>query len=123
VGSPYLVGSKGALSIRFAKRWSDNDAEITLYAAELARWGPDASFVAFSPALRAMRPAQIYPSCLRRSPVEDGFVSMARPGGNITGFASGEFNIATSQLDLLKKPEPNLKPVAHAVRSDAAHGV
>ncbi len=51
VGSPYLVGSKGALSIRFAKRWSDNDAEITLCAAELARLGPDASFVAFSPAL------------------------------------------------------------------------
>jgi ABC-type uncharacterized transport system substrate-binding protein len=45
-------------------------------------------------------------------PVEEGVVSMARPDSNISGFASGEFGIATKQVDLLKKLEPNLKPVA-----------
>jgi len=62
---------------------------------------------------------------LRRSPITSKKVSSPwrRPGGNITGFASGEFGIATKQLDLLKKLEANLNPVAPAVRSDAAHGV
>jgi putative ABC transport system substrate-binding protein len=48
-----------------------------------------------------------------RDPVEQGFVSsFARPGGNITGFASGEFGAATKQLDLLTKLAPSVQRVA-----------
>jgi putative ABC transport system substrate-binding protein len=40
-------------------------------------------------------------------PVGQGFVSsLARPGGNITGFASREFGLATKTLELLKKVAP-----------------
>jgi putative ABC transport system substrate-binding protein len=46
-------------------------------------------------------------------PVAQGFVSsLAHPGGNITGFASIEFGIATKSLDLLKKVAPTLRRVA-----------
>jgi len=40
-------------------------------------------------------------------PVEDGFVaSVARPGGNITGFASSEHVMSTKWLDLLRELAP-----------------
>src|SRR5262249_40483080 len=46
-------------------------------------------------------------------PVEQGFVvSLARPGGNITGFAAYEFSIGGKWLDLLKQMVPGLMRVA-----------
>jgi putative ABC transport system substrate-binding protein len=46
-------------------------------------------------------------------PVSQGFVSsLAEPGGNITGFASDEFELSTKQLDLLKQVAPGLTRVA-----------
>jgi putative ABC transport system substrate-binding protein len=46
-------------------------------------------------------------------PVGQGFVSsLARPGGNITGFAEAEFGFATKMLDLLKKLAPSISRVA-----------
>jgi putative tryptophan/tyrosine transport system substrate-binding protein len=46
-------------------------------------------------------------------PVGQGFVSsLARPGGNITGFATVEFSVASKCLDLLKKLARTVERVA-----------
>jgi putative ABC transport system substrate-binding protein len=46
-------------------------------------------------------------------PVGSGFVpSLARPGGNITGFAQFEFTIAAKWLELLKQIAPQVSRVA-----------
>src|ERR1700693_3712223 len=83
----------------------------------LARLAPDAIFVVASRALQAMRRATSdIPIVFANvgDPVAQGFVaSLARPGGNITGFSSiGEFSVASKQLDLLKKLVPTLERVA-----------
>jgi putative ABC transport system substrate-binding protein len=102
--------------VRFEDREPNNDADLPAVATELARLAPDAIFVAFSPALRAMRRASAdIPIVFAQvgDPVEQGFVSsLAHPGGNITGFAAGEFGIHTKQLDLLKNLAPSLERVA-----------
>ena len=42
-------------------------------------------------------------------PVGAGFVdSLARPGGNVTGFMSYEFSIGGKWLELLKQIAPNV---------------
>jgi putative tryptophan/tyrosine transport system substrate-binding protein len=44
-------------------------------------------------------------------PVAGGFVkSMARPGGNVTGVALGEFSIGAKMLEVLKQVAPQLTP-------------
>ena len=46
-------------------------------------------------------------------PVGAGYVaSLARPGGNITGFAQFEYGMSGKWLELLKQIAPNLKRVA-----------
>jgi hypothetical protein len=49
-----VLGWIEGCNIRFAERSSDNDGEIALYAAELARLAPDAIFVTASEPLAAI---------------------------------------------------------------------
>jgi putative ABC transport system substrate-binding protein len=103
-------------NIRFEERWAENPELLPVYASELARLAPDAIFVSGSPSLRAMRQATsdipIVFSVVA-DPVSQGFVSsLARPGGNITGFANAEFGLSTKKLDLLKKLAPDVDRVA-----------
>jgi putative ABC transport system substrate-binding protein len=89
---------------------------LALYATELARLAPDANFVSTSASLRAIRRATSdIPIVFSQitDPVGQGFVSsLARPGGNITGFAGFEFGAATKTLELLKKLSPSIDRVA-----------
>src|ERR1700675_3787232 len=46
-------------------------------------------------------------------PVGAGFVdSLARPGGNTTGFLSGEYSISAKWLEMLKRIAPSVTRVA-----------
>ena len=103
-------------NLRFEERWADKAENLPAVAAELARLAPDAIFAVGSPPLRAMqRATSEIPIVFAGGvdPVDQGFVSsLAHPGGNITGFAFGQFPLATKQLDLLKKLAPNLERVA-----------
>ena len=97
-------------NIRFEERVANGPEQLPIYAAELASLAPDTMFVTGSGALQAMRHATsdipIVFSVVA-DPVGQGFVSsLARPGGNITGFANDEFGVARKQLDLLKKLAP-----------------
>jgi len=103
-------------NIRFEERRPDTDEQVLLDATQLARLAPDAIYVESSPHLLAMRHAAgDIPIVFSNvgDPVGQGFVSsLARPGGNITGFAGFEFGVASKFLDLLKKLVPTMERVA-----------
>jgi putative ABC transport system substrate-binding protein len=86
------------------------------FAAELVAARPDVLMASagngLEPLLQATRTIPIvFTSVL--DPVGRGYVeSLARPGGNATGFMLFEFSIASKWLDLLKQMAPRLTRVA-----------
>jgi putative ABC transport system substrate-binding protein len=119
-----LLGWTIGRNVRIDTRWATaNAAEIRRHAAELAALAPDvilsdgASTV--GPMLQATRTIPIvFP--VAGDPVGSGFVdSLARPGGNVTGFMNFEFGISGKWLELLKEIAPGVKRVA--VLRDAAN--
>src|SRR5262249_12070388 len=97
--------------------WGDNDVRrLPALAAELAALSPDVIFVSSSALLSAVqRATRTIPIVFAAvaDPVGQGFVaSLARPGGNVTGFAGGEFAINTMNVELLKKIAPQVARVA-----------
>jgi putative ABC transport system substrate-binding protein len=104
-------------NVAFEERWAANDPErLHPLAAELVVTRPDLIFVVTSLMLTIIRRATgTIPIVFSNvtDPVGQGFVSsLAEPGGNITGFASDEFELSTKQLDLLKQVAPGLTRVA-----------
>jgi putative ABC transport system substrate-binding protein len=99
-------------NVQIDYRWSAGNADDTRkYAAELVALAPDVIFVSGSagvePLQRATRTVPIV-FVLVPDPVGAGFVSsLARPGGNVTGFSQFDYSIATKWLALLKEIAPN----------------
>jgi len=104
-------------------RWGRGDAEmIRKYAAELVALAPDvimaSGTVTVAPLLQATRTVPIV-FAIVPDPVGSGFVeSLARPGGNATGFTTFEFGIAAKWLEILKQVAPSVTRAA--VIRDAA---
>ncbi|HVG52480.1 MAG TPA: ABC transporter substrate-binding protein [Xanthobacteraceae bacterium] len=98
-------------------RWAGGNAEtMRKYAAEFAELAPDAilahSSAAVAPLMRETKTIPIV-FVLVADPVGAGFVeSLARPGGNITGFTNFEYTIGGKWLELLKEISPRLERVA-----------
>jgi ABC-type uncharacterized transport system substrate-binding protein len=98
-------------------RWGAADPErIRRYAAELVALAPDVVLAVGSPAtgplLQATRAIPIV-FVQVADPVGAGFVaSIARPGGNATGFMVYEYGIGAKWLELLKEIAPGVKRVA-----------
>jgi putative tryptophan/tyrosine transport system substrate-binding protein len=84
-------------------------------AAELVMLSPDVIVASSTPALAALQPAtRTVPIVFTQvaDPVSAGFVaSMARPGGNITGFTNIEYGIGAKWLELLKEIAPHVTRV------------
>jgi len=104
-------------NIRIETRWTRFDPEETRkYAAELVALAPDVILAAGNstvrPLLRLTRTVPIvFP--LAADPVASGLVeSLARPGGNVTGFMSFEVGVSAKWLELLKEIAPGLKRAA-----------
>jgi putative tryptophan/tyrosine transport system substrate-binding protein len=104
-------------NIRIDTRWTKFDAEDTRkYAAELVALAPDAILATgnstVGPLLRLTRTVPIvFP--LATDPVASGLVeSLARPGGNVTGFMSFDVSVSAKWLELLKEIAPGLKRAA-----------
>jgi putative tryptophan/tyrosine transport system substrate-binding protein len=97
-------------------RWSGAADQIRSAAAELAALAPDVILVSSSPALAAMQQATrtvpiVFVAVI--DPVGAGFVeSLARPGGNITGFLVFEYGLSVKWLELLKEIAPGVTRVA-----------
>ena len=100
-------------NIRLICRWADGDAEaMRRYAAELIALAPDVilahSSAAVAPLLKEAGTIPIVFTIVA-DPVGAGFVnSLARPGGNLTGFTNFEYSMGAKWLELLKEIVPNL---------------
>jgi putative tryptophan/tyrosine transport system substrate-binding protein len=112
-----LLGWNIGRNVRIDTRWATtNAAEIRRHAAELAALAPDAILAGGTSSvgslLKAARSVPII-FTLANDPVGAGFVdSLARPGGNATGFMNWEFSIAAKWLELLKQIAPGVTRVA-----------
>ena len=115
------IGRNVSIDIRWVPA---NATEIRRHAAELVALAPDIILAhggtAVASLLQATRSVPIvFP--LVGDPVGAGFVaSLARPGGNATGFMNFEFSMAGKWLELLKEIAPAVMRVA--VLRDTAEG-
>jgi putative ABC transport system substrate-binding protein len=104
-------------NIQIDYRWSGGTEDaIQKDAAELVSLAPDVIFAlgssAVGPLRRATRTVPIVFTAVA-DPVGAGFVeSLARPGGNITGFTPYEYSIGGKWLELLKEIAPNVTRAA-----------
>jgi putative tryptophan/tyrosine transport system substrate-binding protein len=111
------LGWSEGRNLQIEYRWTAGDPErARIYAAELVGLKPDVIFAApTSIAAAFRRETQSVPIVFAQvaDPVGAGLVtSLARPGGNITGFAHFEFPIGAKWLELLKEIAPNVTRVA-----------
>jgi putative ABC transport system substrate-binding protein len=114
-------------NIRVEYRWGDGDAELLKrHAADLVVRSPEVilahSSAAVAPLLQQTRTLPIV-FTLVADPVGAGYIaSLARPGGNVTGFTNFEYSIGGKWLELLKEIAPNVKRVAVLRESFVASG-
>ena len=98
-------------------RWPGGNIErAQTFAKELVGLRPDVLLARTTPAVDALKKeTSTIPIVLVNvvEPVEQGFVqSLARPGGNITGFTNFEESVGGKMLQLLKEVDPRIKRVA-----------
>jgi putative tryptophan/tyrosine transport system substrate-binding protein len=104
-------------SVRIDYRWGAGSVDvIRKHAAELIALAPDVTLAIASQATHALQQeSRTIPIVFTQvpDPVGAGFVdSLARPGGNATGFTAFEYGIGAKWLDLLKQIAPGVKRVA-----------
>jgi putative ABC transport system substrate-binding protein len=104
-------------NVQIDTRWTAGDAEsIRRDAAELLALAPDVILAAggqvMTPLLQATRTVPIV-FTQTPDPVGAGFVdSLARPGGNATGFTQFEYGMSAKWLELLREIAPRVTRVA-----------
>jgi len=119
-----LLGWTIGRNVHIDTRWgTPNAAELRRQAAEMAALAPDVILAAghssAAPLLQATRTLPIV-FVLVQDAVAAGLVdSLARPGGNATGFMNYEYNLAAKYLELLKEIAPRVTRVA--IIRNAAH--
>jgi putative tryptophan/tyrosine transport system substrate-binding protein len=117
----WVEGKNVRIDYRFAP---SEPVVFKKYAAELVGLSPDVILASNSPAVEALK-------SLTRSipivfaavadPVEQGFVqSLARPGGNITGFSGPDAQLGGKWLGLLKDVVPSVMRAAVMYNPDTA---
>jgi putative ABC transport system substrate-binding protein len=105
-------------NLRIDFRWgTGGDADrLRAYAAELVALAPDVILaVATTPLVQLQQATRTMPIVFVQvsDPVGAGFVaSLARPGGNITGFTIFEYGFSTKWLELLKEIAPGVTRAA-----------
>jgi putative tryptophan/tyrosine transport system substrate-binding protein len=104
-------------NVRIDTRWGQGDAErYRRYAAELVALAPDVILVNGPAALAQLQQATRSVPILFVNvvdPVGAGFVaSVARPGGNATGFMLSEYSTSGKWLELLKEIAPRVTRAA-----------
>src|SRR5262245_33555305 len=119
----WTIGQNVRVEFRFA---CINPDDFRRHASELVALAPDfilsQSSGAIAPLLQATRTIPIVFTTVA-DPVGAGFVdSLARPGGNATGFTNFEYAIAAKWLELLKEIAPGVMRVAVLRESAIAAG-
>src|SRR6516164_8895455 len=111
------LGWTDGRNVRIDVRWVAGDARLFhRYADELLALAPDAILASATPSVQALQQASgTVPIVFANvsDPVGMGLVaSLARPGGNITGFTPNEFGFGAKWLELLKEIAPGVTRVA-----------
>ena len=95
--------------------WNDEPEQMRVWAAELIARSPDVAVTYTNLALAVLKPiAERVPIVFVGvgDPVGGGFIaSLARPGGNITGFASHESSMGGKWIEVLKETAPHITRV------------
>ena len=110
------LGWTDGRNVRIDLRWGASDPDnVRKYAAEFVALAPDVILatgsVTVGPLLQATRAVPIVFVSVP-DPVGAGFVdSLARPGGNATGFINFEYGISVKWLELLKEIAPSVRRV------------
>jgi putative tryptophan/tyrosine transport system substrate-binding protein len=112
-------------NVRIDTRWATaNAGEIRRHAVEMVGLAPDVILAHGASTVGALLQVTrtvpiVFP--IVSDPVAAGYVeSMARPGGNATGFTSFDWNVCAKWLELLKQAAPGVTRVA--VLRDATQG-
>jgi putative ABC transport system substrate-binding protein len=113
----HRLGRVEGRNIHIEIRWAAGDeAKLQDFAKELVSLKPDVILANTTPAARAL---QLHTNeipvvfVFAADPVGDRLVTnLARPGGNLTGFTSFEFSVASKWLQLLKECVPSAQRVA-----------
>ncbi len=111
------LGWTDGRNLRIDIRWAAGDADrIRRYAAELVALAPDVMLAiggtTVGPLLQATRAVPIV-FVQVPDPVGAGFIaSLARPGGNATGFTNFEYGMSAKWLELLKQIAPRVARAA-----------
>src|SRR5262249_19986465 len=111
------LGWADGRNVKIDYRWGANDADrVRRYAAELVALAPDVIVAHGTSTVRPLLQLThvvpiVFP--VAADPVGGGFVeSLARPGGNVTGFMDLEYRMAGKWLELLKQIMPGVTQVA-----------
>jgi putative ABC transport system substrate-binding protein len=108
----WTAGRSARVDVRW---WTGGPNEMRPVVAELLAFSPDVIMVFSNLALALLKPmAGNVPIVFVGvgDPVGDGFVaSLARPGGNITGFAGTDGPIGSKWVETLKESSPHLTHV------------
>jgi putative ABC transport system substrate-binding protein len=111
------LGWNEGRNVRIEYRWAARDsARIRAFAKELVELQPDVILARTTPVTAALlketRTIPIVFSVVS-DPVGDGLVaSLARPGGNVTGFTNVDASLGSKWLQLLKEIAPRIRRVA-----------
>ena len=112
-----LLGWSIGRNVRIDVRWTTTDAdEIRKQATELIALAPDVILSAGDSTLPALLEAThtipiVFP--VASDPVGAGYVdSLARPGGNVTGFMLTEYSTSGKWLELIKEIAPTVTRAA-----------
>jgi putative ABC transport system substrate-binding protein len=111
------LGWTDGRNIRLHLRWPGGDIErVRALAKELVELRPDALVSRSTPTTMALRSqTDLIPIIFVNvsEPVESGLAqTLARPGGNVTGFTNFEGSIGGKWLQLLKEVDPRISRVA-----------
>jgi len=111
------LGWSDGRNVRIIARWAAGNADnFRKYSAELVALAPDAILATSTPAVLALQQAThtvpiVFVTVI--DPVGAGMVaSLARPGGNTTGFALFEYGMSGKWVELLKEIAPGVRRVA-----------
>ena len=109
------LGWTDGRNVRIDTRWA-SDVGANRGAEELVALGPDVILASASSSVAALqRITRSVPIVFANviDPVGAGFVaSLARPGGNTTGFSAFEYNLSGKWLEVLKEIAPSVMRVA-----------
>jgi ABC-type uncharacterized transport system substrate-binding protein len=122
------VGWAVGRNVRIDYRWSAADrGRLRKYAAELVALSPDVILAGVGGTASALQQAsRTIPIVFAQGidPVGAGNVeSLARPGGNATGFTQFEYSLSGKWLELLKEVVPGVTRTAVVRDPDGAAGI